>query len=250
MHLDYTQILQSSMCGRPLSSLKQQAGVHQVSGHQNYRYYGWSGTSAEQLSDAIDSALCRYMGELIERANVVSVTLDVVTLNNTPQGARMSVHLYVCLPTWEWKHCFVGLPVIQGRPNAETLFELLKCTLAENAGLKGEQLARKLVQLARDGASVLQGQSTGLGVRLKGVAPFLLTMHCHAHRLDLVSGSLNKGDPAFALVDGLATAPFKWNLRCKPLADELRKVRSRSGCARHAASFHLPMLRGRARLPV
>ena len=39
----------------------------------------------------------------------------------------------------------------------------------------------KLVGLGSDGASVMMGRHSGVGVRLKSVAPFLVHTHCVAH---------------------------------------------------------------------
>lgn len=50
----------------------------------------------------------------------------------------------------------------------------------------------KLVGLGSDGASVMMGRHSGVGVQLKSVAPFLVHTHCVAHRLALCTSQAAK----------------------------------------------------------
>ena len=52
----------------------------------------------------------------------------------------------------------------------------------------------KCVSLATDGASVMLGKMTGIGVQLKSICmPFVVQTHCFAHRLNLaVMDSMKK----------------------------------------------------------
>ena len=49
-----------------------------------------------------------------------------------------------------------------------------------------------MVRITADGASVLAGQFTGVAKRLQEVYPYAVHIHCTAHRLNLVLGSLAK----------------------------------------------------------
>ena len=46
------------------------------------------------------------------------------------------------------------------------------------------------IGLTTDGASVLFGRSTGLAVRLRAIYPWIINIHCTAHRLNLIIGKI------------------------------------------------------------
>ena len=74
----------------------------------------------------------------------------------------------------------------------------LRVTLALDAlqtrmGLTAQQLRRRLLMFASDGAAVLHGRLHGGIQRVREqVAPFAQPMHCMAHRVDLSAGSLDR----------------------------------------------------------
>lgn len=55
----------------------------------------------------------------------------------------------------------------------------------EHHGLPREKLKGKPVGLASDGASTMTSVHHGLGQLMKRDFPFLFTIHCQAHRLEL-----------------------------------------------------------------
>ena len=48
---------------------------------------------------------------------------------------------------------------------------------------------QKVIGFGSDGAPVILGKVSGVGVRLAGVSPFLTHIHCVAHRCALVASS-------------------------------------------------------------
>jgi hypothetical protein len=62
--------------------------------------------------------------------------------------------------------------------------------LTLRAKLSDADLARKLVCCSADGASVMAGPHTGVLTRLLTLAPYMVPMHCMAHRTDLAVGAL------------------------------------------------------------
>ena len=65
---------------------------------------------------------------------------------------------------------------------AEKLYELLKTTLIEFGGLDSMEIAKKLVCVGADGASVMQGHKGGLCKMIKNdLAPYAIPIHCMAH---------------------------------------------------------------------
>ena len=87
----------------------------------------------------------------------------------------------------------VALPRIEGPPTAESLTSLALHSLEDRLGHMVAQLSPHLVKVAAAGASVLQGQSSGLIKRAQQEsAPYAQPMHCMVHRLDLCAGVLDR----------------------------------------------------------
>jgi hypothetical protein len=64
-------------------------------------------------------------------------------------------------------------------------------------------LARKLVAVSTDGASVMTGVHNGVSARLSQIAPFLLSIRCMAHRTDLAVAALEKAPIAKGIVGAI-----------------------------------------------
>ena len=75
--------------------------------------------------------------------------------------------------------CFLGLVELPGGTAPEIVDTVLKVFTAKSISLE------KLCGVATDGASVMVGCRTGVTTRLN---PFILSVHCIAHRLALASG--------------------------------------------------------------
>ena len=69
---------------------------------------------------------------------------------------------------------------------AENIYELVINNLKEIGGMDDSMITKKLVCVGADGASVMQGQRNDLCARLQHlVAPYMLSIHCMAHRMNL-----------------------------------------------------------------
>ena len=64
--------------------------------------------------------------------------------------------------------------------DAETMYNKL-VEICDGQGLD----RRRIIGLGSDGASVMLGKKTGVGVRLKVCLPHLTHVHCVAHRVNL-----------------------------------------------------------------
>ena len=79
---------------------------------------------------------------------------------------------------------FLELVELEGK-GAETIHRyLLKCL--HNVGFTMEYLQRNLIAFCSDGASVMLGRSSGVGVRLMKECSNIIIWHCLNHRLQLV----------------------------------------------------------------
>ena len=126
------------------------------------------------------------MKESIKDSNFIALSLDeVTTIDNT---SWVCMHVYtindIC-------HQPFLLSVAKLNCNAivENLYELLKTTLIESGGLDSMEIAKKLVCVGADGASIMQGHKGGLCKRIKNdLAPYTIPIHCMAHQINLAFG--------------------------------------------------------------
>ena len=133
-----------------------------------------------------------YVGVIIDET--VNVTID----------KKLIVYLRI-VENGKAKTIFMGnFTVYDG--TAGTITEKVREVLAE----KGVPM-EKLVGLASDGASVMTGRHTGVGVRLRGGAnPFLVHIHCAAHRVALASQDASKGTRKVAQFKTTANNVYKF----------------------------------------
>lgn len=75
-------------------------------------------------------------------------------------------------------------------PTADNITSLLLDVLEDGAGLRTGNLARKLVAVSTDGASVMTGVHNGVSTQMTDHAPHIVTIHCMAHRTQLAVGAL------------------------------------------------------------
>ncbi|XP_070573799.1 uncharacterized protein C17orf113-like [Ptychodera flava] len=146
-----------------------------VSGNTSYR----SHTTAEELQQACADAI---------KANIIIVRnirnsdfFSLLTDESTDISVSGRLVLYIRSVTDEFdvRSNFVGnLHLVEKDSSAIT--DKLCETLKQN----GFETTR-MVGLGSDGASVMVGHKNGVSAKLKGLNPFLLNVHCIAHRLAL-----------------------------------------------------------------
>ena len=73
------------------------------------------------------------------------------------------------------------------KADAESILKGLENLLSSNLNMSLQNFSDKLVSATTDGASVMMGSFTGVGVRLQNMTPGknMLIFHCMAHRLEL-----------------------------------------------------------------
>jgi hypothetical protein len=111
----------------------------------------------------------------------------------------MSIHIYF-LRDWQRKSQMLALSKLTQRPTAKYITEVLVRELTTRLGLRAQDLAQKVILVASDGAVTLQGDCSGVLVRVReSVAPWALQIYCMAHRIDLCAGAMD-GQPVVASV--------------------------------------------------
>jgi hypothetical protein len=135
----------------------------------------------------------------------------------------MSIHIYY-LRDWQRKSQMLALSKLTQRPTAKYITEVLVRELTTRLGLHPQDLAQKVILGASDGAATLQGDCSGVLVRVReSVAPWALQIHCMAHRIDLCAGAMD-GQPVAASVFSLLQAVYALCSR-SPLRSQLLEQR-------------------------
>lgn len=188
------------LAGRALRAFVQLGRLLRITGHPHYRNTHWTTFSVAQFLDAVDATLVAAMVVLFANVAVLAISIDEVT--TISHQSRLSIHFYY-VKNWARQHCFIALPRIHGSPNAANIVAVLLAAILRVLQLTQLDLARKVMMLACDGASVLQGELSGVVTRLKSIFPFMQGMHYYAHRFDLAAGVLSS---CIALINAVALA--------------------------------------------
>jgi hypothetical protein len=77
----------------------------------------------------------------------------------------MSIHIYY-LRDWQPKSKLLALSKLTQRPTAKNITEVLVRELTTRLGLRPQDLAQKVILGASDGAATLQGDCSGVLVRV------------------------------------------------------------------------------------
>lgn len=117
----------------------------------------------------------------------------------------MSIHVYH-LEDWQRKSQLLALPKLENRPQAECITEVLLEQLTTRLNVTKENLVRRITMGAADGAKTLQGNASGVLLRVReAFAPWSLqgakAMRCMAHRIDLCAEAINECSAEDRVVD-------------------------------------------------
>ena len=149
--------------------------------HESYR----SDNACRRFLPFIYEHIRQPLLEQLQQARYISILIDGAT-----DTAVMELEL-VYARVWTQdgpKNMYVSIEDIKNA-NAEGVL-----TAVENAfdGVGMETWKDKLIAFGADGASVNMGCRSGVGALLKAQQPHLVSIHCMAHRLELVFLKANK----------------------------------------------------------
>ena len=150
-----------------------------------YKNLSW--TSISDIRDCIAKVFSNSLIDKINKSEYYALLIDETT------DVTISKRLSICVRYWDGtpETSFLGnieLPDGRAHTITETLNEFLK---------KSSINPEKCISLATDGASVMMGHKSGVGVQLKSkYAPFVIQTHCVAHRLNLaITDSIKEIEP-------------------------------------------------------
>ena len=92
------------------------------------------------------------------------------------------------------RHSYLlGIQKMKKSSTDANIYELVIKTLKEIGGMDDLMIAKRLVCVGADGASIMQGQRNGLCVKIQLLAsPFMINIHYMAHRMNIAFKIVNK----------------------------------------------------------
>ena len=155
-----TNLLQKCECPNlPRSLYRNRDGCHEL-------IHVMSSYLEEELIQLMHNS--PFIGLMIDESTDLSVRKNLVLYVNVLERGVVGTYFAKLI---ELKQC-----------DAQAIFNSIVEYL-ENSSIDIQRVSG----LGSDGASVMVGQHTGVGARLKQLNPFMLSMHCVAHRLALAS---------------------------------------------------------------
>jgi hypothetical protein len=171
-----------------LMDFMQCAGVHHDANIGKNATYTSRETAQEYL-EAIAEIVTEDINDKVKAAAAVSVLIDEST------DIKTQKKLVICVKTVDnyltcCTHHLGNIEITDISCTAEVIFNKLKDFLSK----RSIQTAT-IVGFGSDGASIMTGSKNGVATRLKRDSPFLISVHCMAHRLNLVTEKAAKEEP-------------------------------------------------------
>ena len=140
-------------------------------------------SSVAEMQDVIDECIQSSIVEQIRSCSAYGLMVD----ESTDVTITKKLVIYVKIVNQcHTKTCFLAnIDIVDGR--AETIYD----TILNWAGERNISLDR-CVGFGSDGASVMVGIRSGVATRLKTLNPFIVSVHCAAHRLALTTSQAAK----------------------------------------------------------
>ncbi|MCO5598189.1 hypothetical protein L7F22_052281 [Adiantum nelumboides] len=176
--------------GRPMNDFPQNQHLYAFLGVPSLPTKHWSVTSGWEMAECMDDLFQDRVRRDVHASSFLALSLDEVTTNDNTQW--MAMHVYI-VKNYRREVKYLCLSKIDGSSNAENLLCLVIENLKVFGGIESTNLGGRLMCVGCDGASVLQGNRAGLIIRLTlEHAPFVLGIHCMAHRTNLAGKIISK----------------------------------------------------------
>lgn len=130
------------------------------------------------------------MQEKIANDRFLSLSLDEVTTIDNTSWICMSIYMVI----GHIRHSYLlGIHKMSDCSTPGNIYELVANSLKEIGGMNLLMIAKKLVCVGADGASVMRGQRNDLCVKLQlSASSYMLSIHCMAHMMNLAFKIVNK----------------------------------------------------------
>ena len=157
--------------------------------------------TAEGMQQIIYTAIQKEVDTLVQGSPFVSLLIDESTDISTTENLIIYIKLlnYFNPET----HLLGNVHIPNGQ--AATVTQIVKDILASR-----HVDEKKVVGFGSDGASLMIGKNNGVAARLKRVNPFLISIHCMAHKLALCTSQASTGIQFLSTFKETLTALYRY----------------------------------------
>ncbi|KAG1666045.1 hypothetical protein FOA52_006919 [Chlamydomonas sp. UWO 241] len=187
--------------GRPMTAYEQEKAVFKglVDAKVINQDYMSSANWSDDAGWELVSYMARHVAKLelarVRGAAFFAVSGDEATSRDKLSYFSLTAYIMV---NWERVPAVLDVPRIDDAPNAETLTEMLIKAIGL-AGIDADAMRERLMSVAFDGASVMQGEFSGVATRVRTEPPFTLAMWFVTHRMALSA----KASAGLVMLDGV-----------------------------------------------
>jgi hypothetical protein len=136
------------------------------------------------MADSMSVVLANYTKKVISQARYFAISANEVT--TVDHESWLSVYIYLCIGFSRISILLGLFRLVEGN-GASVVKEAIVSCMSCHGGLTENVVAERMVSFGADGVSVFQGSRTGTTQQLKQKdAPFMIGVHCMAHRTNLV----------------------------------------------------------------
>ena len=184
---------------------------------KDYQLTYQSSNSVADFQAALNSVVEENVLSILQKSPLIGLMTDESTDINVSR--KLMVYVKAVHPETR-KACefYIADVELAGEANSENT------TKALSRLLKKKNIDRRLVVgLATDGAPVMTGTKSGVGVRLRRkCSPYLIQVHCVAHRLALASGQAADAVPLFKLYQATINSVYNYFAHSSPRTSHLQ----------------------------
>jgi len=148
----------------------------------------WCDSSGWIMANYLYKQIWEETKTLIQSVGYIAVTVDEVT--TVDNNNFLSIRAYI-VQNWVRIPLLISLQRVECSSNVENLTEMIVGAINLGGGLDSKAIANKLMSLGANGALTLQGARSRVTQQVKEKhAPFLIDVHCVAHRCNLAFKAL------------------------------------------------------------
>jgi hypothetical protein len=176
--------------GRPMSEFEARFELYEFLAVPNLPRMHWSLGSGWIMGEHMYDFVKRRQREIIKAADFIAVSADETSCVDL--SSVIVIHVYVMSFWSRQAHMLALLKMEPDGATADSLTKLLIGALTVQGDLSAEEIASKLLCFGADGVATFQGTRNGVTKQIKqNHAPFMIGIHCFAHRLQLCAKSLS-----------------------------------------------------------
>ena len=165
-----------------------------------------------------------------EFIQIISTQLEESTIKNVKDSPAFGIMIDESTDLSTQMHLILYISFLKDARLQITFAKLINLTACDSASITSQLLAyfqqngvdlSKLYGMGSDGAAVMIGKHTGVSQLLKDSSPFLVEMHCVAHRLALACVDLAKEIPEIRFVESIISTLYTYFKRSPSNLTEL-----------------------------